>query len=202
MDVTIVIATFGEQKWQDLANERAVPSTVRQTMPPTRCIYVHDETLAGARNKGAEQADTEWLIFLDADDELAPDYIEQMDRKTKMSPGADIFVPAVQYVHPDHEDEPRMLGPFDLRTMNYIVIGAPVRKRVFDAVGGFWDERAWEDWSLWLRCEHLGAELVSAPRAVYRAYVNHISRNRLQRPQQLRKEILTAIDQWIGEHPR
>lgn len=198
MDVAVIVATFGEQKWVDLAHERAIPSVARQTMAPAACIYAHGKTLAEARNDAAESCDAKWLIFLDADDELAPDYVEQMHRKTIMSPDASIFVPMVQYVHPDREEAPRQLGPYVLRDQNYIVIGAPVKRVLFDAAGGFWGERAWEDWSLWLRCERLGAESAFAPRAVYRAYVNPSSRNRVERPQQLRKDILTAFDDWAA----
>ena len=200
MDVTVIVATFGEQKWVDLAQERAIPSVQNQSVKPKRCIYTHGATLSEARNAAAAEADTAWLIFLDADDELAYDYVEQLERKTRMEPKADIFVPAVQYVTPERTEEPTMLGPYPLRDMNYIVIGAPVRKELFDRAGGFWGERAWEDWSLWLRCEHLGAVLVSAPRATYRAHVTLESRNRrISKPQQLRKDILKAFDEWIAE---
>lgn len=200
-DCAVIIATFGDSKWTELAHERAIASVHRQTMTPAKCIYTHGHNLADSRNEAAASCDNKWLIFLDADDELAPDYVEQMERKTRMEPDASILVPMVQYVHPNREEEPRMLGPYKLRDMNYIVIGAAVRHDLFDAAGGFWNERAWEDWSLWLRCEHLGAALASAPRAVYRAFVKDgESRNRVARHQQLRKEILTSFDQWAREH--
>lgn len=197
-DATIIVATFGPDKWIDLANERAIPSAHR-VAEVGDVIHVHGETLALARNEGAAQAHSDWLVFLDADDELDFEYFLQAERKLKMEPEADIMVPNVQYIHDDVEDIPVRLGPFKLRDMNYIVVGAPVRKVIFDKAGGFWGERGWEDWSLWLRADHLGANIVPCPRAIYRAHMNRKGRNQLHDPQGLRKEILTKFDAWCGQ---
>lgn len=59
----------------------------------SRMRYVSTEANGGsampARIKGVELADTEWIILLDDDDALAPDYISQM-LKIQRETGADI----------------------------------------------------------------------------------------------------------------
>lgn len=74
MDVTIVVSTFGGAEWQELAESRAIPSAIEQAP----VIHAHGDTLAKARNQGLQAVESEWVIFLDADDELTPGYVDSM----------------------------------------------------------------------------------------------------------------------------
>ena len=47
MDLTVIIATFGEDSWRHLARERAFPSA---QVEADEVLLVHGETLAEARN--------------------------------------------------------------------------------------------------------------------------------------------------------
>ncbi len=169
MDVTVVVGTFGEVEWVNLAHERAVPSA-RSQAP---VIHRHDDSLAQARNEGAVLARTEWLCFLDADDELAPGYFEAMGRAT-----GDLRGPAVSYVRHGRCATPKLWPPQDLRNGNYLVIGTLIRKSLFDQVGGFKTWPLYEDWCLWQRCARVGATVELVPDAVYVAHVRAKSRNR------------------------
>ena len=77
MDVTIVVGTYGHRQWIDLAHERAIPSAVRQDVP---VVYRHEDTLADARNEAIRSARTEWVIVLDADDELGEGYVPALSK--------------------------------------------------------------------------------------------------------------------------
>lgn len=177
MDVTVVVATFGPDHWAELARERAVPSAEAQAP----VIHVHGETLAGSRNAGLAQVDTEYAIHLDADDELAPGYVEAMCRGV-----GDVRVPRVAYVRPGKAAVPRFpkvpahtheCGPGCLYSGNYIVVGAAVRTELARRVG--WQEYPiYEDWAMWLGCLTGGAAFGRVPEAVYRAHVRNDSRNR------------------------
>ena len=89
MDATVIVATHGDPKWITLARERAIPSAEKQGVA---VLHYHGESLSEARNFAASQVDTEWLCFLDADDELAPGYFEAMDKAT-----GDLRAPSVCY---------------------------------------------------------------------------------------------------------
>lgn len=182
MDVTVVIATYGDIAWLRLAVDRAVPSVMAQGV---EFVLVHGDTLHAARNRGLAQVSTEWVCFLDADDELEDGYFQAMSAAV-----ADLRAPAVRYVRPGerpHEVEPRMpriTGHIHqcttdcLQYGNWLAIGTCVRKELLDRVGGFEDWPVYEDFDLWVRCVAIGASTEPVPGAVYRAHVRRDSRNR------------------------
>lgn len=192
MKVSVIVATFGEERWHAKALARAVPSIDAQTFRPHDILVIHGRTLAQARNAGAAEAEGDWLCFLDADDELEPGYLAAMaaaldvwaaDSYTgEHGHGPEVLlVPAVRYVEERRVmrvGEPRVLNDGrPLIDINRAVIGTLITRSLFDEAGGFAEWPIYEDWALWLRCETLGATLVDVPDAVYRAYRRPVSRN-------------------------
>lgn len=179
MDVSVVVATFGDEAWSDLAHERAIPSARALGVP---VIPTHCEDLRMARNLGIELARTEWVCFLDADDELEPGYFDTMATGT-----ADLRAPAVRYVRGRHTPlarVPTVAGHTHrcsaecLAFGNWLVIGTLAPTALLREVGGFGDWSIYEDWDLWVRCWQAGATVEAVPQAVYRAHVRSDSRNR------------------------
>ncbi len=179
MGVTVVIASFGDRGWLDLGTQRAARSAFLQGTP---VIYVHGLTLHGARNAGLAQVQSEHVVFLDADDELEPDYVEAM-----LTGIADLRAPAVRYVRnglPHAPRVPRVAGHVhdctaDCMTAgNWCCVGTMARTDLLRSVGGWRDEPLYEDWALFARCVKAGASLEAVPGAVYRAHVRSDSRNR------------------------
>lgn len=181
MDVTVAVCSFGESSWQELAESRAAPSAMHQC--PVVRVHQPEGTLAGARNYALEQVASEWICFLDADDYLAPDFVEQMAKGS-----ADLRAPAVSYVRkfrqPREAGVPKVAGHEHACTAeclpegNWLVIGSVVRSELLRKVGGFKEWPCYEDWDLWLRCHLAGASIEALPEAVYYAVVNPESRNR------------------------
>lgn len=180
MDVTVVVGSFGGIEWSDLAESRAIPSVEAMGV---RSIHSMGDTLHDARNWGLHLVETEFVCFLDADDELEPGYFEAMGQGT-----ADLRAPSVRYVGKrvitkgpymprvaghDHTCEPECLA-----YGNWLVIGTVARTSLLRSVGGFRDLPIYEDWDLWLRCWQTGASVEAIPDAVYRAHVRADSRNR------------------------
>lgn len=177
MNVAIIIATYGEESWRDLAMSRAYPSAVEQA----EVFPLHDEhaTLAEVRNIAAARVGGgfEWLCFLDADDELAPGYIDAMTRAEAEGAGPRLLVPQIQYVRPAccgkfRYDRPRFPKELDLdyRDGNGMVIGTLVQRQEFWDVGGFEEWPLYEDWALFARVQKEGAVPVRVPDAIYRGY--------------------------------
>lgn len=181
---TVAIGTYGDPAWRALAESRAIPSARAQGVP---VIHVHGPSLWEARNQALDQVQTDWVAFLDADDELEPGYINAMALGT-----ADVRVPRVRYVRPGGASAgpvmPRVAGHHDhpqctaecLPWGNWIVIGAGVRADLARKVGGFRDYHWSEDWHLWSSIWQAGATFEPIPRAIYRAHVRRDSRNRGQ----------------------
>lgn len=188
MDVTIAVATFGDHWWMHLARTRAIPSANALGVP---VVHAHAHTLHDARNQTLDLIKTEWVIHLDADDELEPGYIDRMARGQ-----ADVRAPAVRYVQdrpdarttPSLPRVPRVAGHRHrcdancLPQGNWLVIGSLVRAQLVRDVGG-WRDFPWsEDWDLWLRCYLAGATFEAIPAAIYRAHTRPDSRNRAPSP--------------------
>jgi GT2 family glycosyltransferase len=174
VDVTVIVGTFGDYRWSRLAYKRAIPSADAEGVP---VVHVHGETLADARNRALELADTEWVCHLDADDELEPGYFAAMARAA-----GDLRAPVVRYVW-GHSAPPASLPPFpydrgDLTDGNWLVIGTCVRAELVRKVGGWREWAFYEDWDLWQRCWLAGATIEAVPDAVYRAHARTSSRNR------------------------
>lgn len=179
MDLTVVVASYGDMSWRTLADGRAVPSAQALDVP---VVQVHGATLHGARNGGLDQVASEWVAFLDADDELEQGYIEAM-----AGGDADVRAPAVRYIQGGVARQPampRVAGHTHacvagcLAYGNWLVVGAAVRADLVRKVGGWRDFPIYEDWDLWVRCWQTGATFEPVPRAIYRAHVRPRSRNR------------------------
>jgi glycosyltransferase involved in cell wall biosynthesis len=177
VDVTVAVATYGDEKWKRLA-QRAIASAE----PQAPVVHVHGDTLHGARNAALEQVKTEWVCHLDSDDELEPGYVEALAAGT-----ADLRAPAVRYVARNTVYRPRMPRVAGHRhdctaeclpEGNWLVVGTAAPAQLLRDVGG-WRDFPWsEDWDLWLRCHLAGATFEAIPSAVYRAHVDPRSRNR------------------------
>jgi glycosyltransferase involved in cell wall biosynthesis len=197
---TILIASYGDECWSELAHYRAVPSTVGQGAE----VIVHHEpngNVASSRNGAAARANSEWLCFLDADDELAPGYITAMERDRARYKGDDavLFTPAVSYVRNGRHRPARFLPPMPLHSANWLVIGTVVSRRLFTQVGGF---RNWphglEDWDLWARISRTGCRISRVRRAVYVAHWNDDSKHhQLQRD---KAAYIAAYEQVAASH--
>lgn len=205
MNVSIIIATCGPNEWADLAWSRAFPSAEGQGIE-TIVAHYDDLTVPAARNRAADDATGDWLCFLDADDELAPGYVDWIDdandgweypyplengwrsiARTDHDDLVDLapplYVPAVAYVHPSGTVEPaRIPQRGRWPELNECVVGTVIHRGLFRELGGFRDLPSLEDYDLFLRAYDAGASLSYVERAVYRAYVSTASRNRDQSP--------------------
>lgn len=194
MDVTVVVATYGDDSWHRLAWERAIPSAEALDVP---VIHAVGSTLHDARNTGLSKVRTERVCFLDADDELEPGYFDHMDQGC-----ADLRAPSVRYIRDGRSRParvPRVAGhrhecgaeclPFG----NWLVIGTVASTSLLREVGGFRDFDWSEDWDLWVRCWQQGATIEAIPEAIYRAHVRRNSRNRAPA-----REVKHAVHQQIA----
>lgn len=141
-------------------------------------------TVGSFRNDLARQARGEWLCFLDADDELAPGYLEAMRRAFRISrengDGSPLlFTPAVAHVRQGRMQPARFYPEVNLLNANYLVVGTLIERSLFERVGGFGDfPHGFEDWALWYKCARLGAKVVPVRRAIY---IEHINRDSIHR---------------------
>lgn len=123
----------------------------------SRFVYLYKENggVSRARNLGIEKAKGEYIIPLDADNKLRPQFIKQIIAILDSNKEVDV-------VHGDaqlfgNKDSVWKGKPFDIAEMvlnNYIDTCAGFRKSIWEELGGY-DENmpvyGFEDWDLWLR---------------------------------------------------
>lgn len=176
--VSVIVATFGTEEWETLGNERAWPTALAQGADDVVRVHLVNGTVAQARNEGAQKATSEWLCFLDGDDELTDGYIDQM--RAALAPRA-LLTPLVRYVDPSGRTQPDRHWPeVHLSRGNWMVIGTLIERDLFLEIGGFDDLPAmggFEDWALWIKAWKAGGVPTRAA-AVYVAHVNSDSRHR------------------------
>jgi glycosyltransferase involved in cell wall biosynthesis len=202
--VRIIIATYGDESWAEMAVERAAPSTEGQGAHE---VFVgHDPlgTIASARNEIAKQAEGDWLLFLDADDEIAPGFLVAMKRALQQERRVDgtplLLTPAVSYIKNGKRRSSMFHPECSLETGNWLIIGTLVERDLFQRVGGFEEyPHGLEDWQFWAKCVKAGARIAKVPRAVYRAHWNDISKHRelaRNRPEYMRHYEAARASVW------
>lgn len=109
---SVVVPLYNKEK----SIERTVSGVLAQTFPDFELVIVDDGSTDGsvdivrsitdprirlvqqpnggpsaARNTGVRHTKADWVVFLDADDELTPDALEHFDKMLKAHPEADII---------------------------------------------------------------------------------------------------------------
>lgn len=195
--ISVIIASFGDIYWESLGKRRAYPSAADQGFHELILRHEPEMTLAEVRNAGASEAEGDYLLFLDADDELAPGFADAMHAAiASLGPGDHLLTPAIQYGAEKKFSTPRFWPEIDIKTGNWMVIGTLVPRSLFESVGG-WNEYEWsEDWDLWARVMRAGAVPVQVQDAWYMVHVSAGSRNR--RPMNERRYWMQMIghDNW------
>lgn len=156
--------------------ERAAAS-VRAQSYPTELVLARDVHGMGAavtRNHGMAEVTTEWTAFLDSDDTMDPDHIEQLVTCAEQT-GADYVYPWFR-VQGGSDPFPMFFGrPWDDDNPHQVPITILVRTGLARSVGFHnppgW-ERGGEDWAFTLGCVAAGAMIVHHPERTW-TWVHH-----------------------------
>lgn len=172
-DVTIIIPAHTPRMRNGDLN-RALASVWAQTRPPEVVIVQHDykhEGSAVTRNKALQKVDTHWVAFLDSDDELLPEHLEELLDAAWLT-AADVVYPGCDVIG-GHDPHDRFGQPFDadlLREKSYIPVTSLVRTFFAQDVGGFAcpKDSDYDDWGLYRRLLEAGAKFHHHPVKTWR----------------------------------
>lgn len=158
MRFSVIIPSYNQEKYLS----DAIDSVVDQTFKDFELIVVNDGStdrsfgiaqsyhgvkvvdqvnkgLSSARNTGIMNATGEWCVFLDADDIMAPNYLETVDRAIKENPEADVIAPSLKEFGMSDNTVILMPNPTleDFRVGNRLGYCQAIRKSALLEVGGY-----------------------------------------------------------------
>lgn len=150
------------------------PARVRTLAASDSRIVLLSEAARGAsqaRNRGLRGSSAEWLLFMDADDFIAPRHLERLLSVAETEPGVCAVVSGAARCTPDGRiwarTEPEFSDPFD--TFGQMGVLFPIhsciwRRNLVLAQGGFRTDLAIaEDWDLWIRMARAGLRMGRSP---------------------------------------
>jgi glycosyltransferase involved in cell wall biosynthesis len=138
--------------------------------PTVSVIHTENRGPSAARNRGIRQAKGTYIFPLDADDRIAPTYLEKAVSLLASDPDIGI-------VYAQAELFGTQTGLFDLPPYsfpeillgNMIVNSSLYRKADWEKVGGYNENMVWgwEDYDFWLSIIELGRQVVRIPEVLY-----------------------------------
>lgn len=140
-----------------------------QEFPALR-ITVVDQPNSGqpalARNAGIRSAQGEFILPIDADDQIAPGYLAEAIKVIDAKPGVDLVY--CDSLFDDGKSRCRKTpGRFDVKSLsaaNQLVYCCVYRRKIWERVGGYRDNvRGYEDWDFWLAACLAGAKAAYIP---------------------------------------
>jgi peptidoglycan/xylan/chitin deacetylase (PgdA/CDA1 family) len=144
----------------------------RLRRPRTRVLSIAHSGVAVARNRGAEVCRAPYLVFLDADDVLARDYIGHTAARLDADEGVSFVSCAVQaFEGASYLWKPAGCTALSTLTHGSVHVSTMLRRAMWDAVGGFDPSLpAYEDQDFWLRAIRLGfrGAILDQPLLFYR----------------------------------
>lgn len=186
--VSIIIPVWGS--YHEFLDE-CLASVMEQTYKNFEVIIVDTETdLPTARNVGIKKAKGEWILILDVDNKLTPEYLQKTVGK------GDIVATHLQFFGDSNgkftPGEPTLEA---FQSGNQIDANALFKKSVWDTIGGY-DENmkdGWEDYDFWYRCMKAGYKITVIPEPImlYRKHGETLAALAGKKSEQLRKYILS-----------
>ena len=133
--------------------------------PHVTCLRIEPGRGTGyARNRGIAAVDSAFVVSLDADDRIGPDYLFEAGRV--LARGADVANPDAFLfgARSDHWRAPGQTTLAMLLERNSVHSCAAFRREYWARIGGF-DEQmpAWEDYEFWIRMAAAGARIHAVP---------------------------------------
>lgn len=156
--------------------------------------YIHQDNSgpSKARNNGIRQAKGTYILPLDADDLISPDYIADAVAVLQHDPEVKVvYCEAEKF---GEKNGPWKLKPFSLGLLahnNMIFVSGIYRKADWEACGGYSEDMVWgrEDWEFWISMLKDGGEVVKLPNVGFYYRIRSTSRRKSMTDERKRKII-------------
>jgi glycosyltransferase involved in cell wall biosynthesis len=171
--VTVVIPAHPARVQNGMLN-RALASIEDQTVQPEHVIVKYDRKREGAartRQKGLEEVQTEWVAFLDSDDEWLPQHLEKLYTHA-LDTGADLVYPWYHVVGGGDPLRAWENVPWDPARPHLTTITVLCKTRIAQSVGfvqeSYRKTESGEDWYFIRNINAQGAKIVHLPERTWK----------------------------------
>jgi len=181
-------------------DEATIEVLNRINLPTGKILHTTNHGPSAARNTGIQQAKGEYILPLDADDRIAPPFLEKTVPLLNDNPNLGI-------VYTQAELFGDQTGRFDLPTYRFpdILLGNMIfntslyRRSDWEKVGGYNESMVWgwEDYDFWLSLVELGREVVQIPEVLY--FHREVANSRSQ--QMTQEYWVKSYTQIFKNHP-
>lgn len=173
-------------------------------------IFQENKGLAGARNAGIKEAKGDFILPLDSDNKIRPEFLTEGLKIMDSNPDVCVVYGQAQYFGEKIGIwDPGYFNLQKLMISNYIDACALVRKNVLEKVGYYdtnMEYMGWEDWEMWLRLSSKGYKFHYLPKILfdYRVMSNSMSKqvyNTYKKPNALENYVNLKYPEFMGhEH--
>lgn len=166
-----------------------------------KVLHTPNRGLAAARNYGISHSSGKYVLPLDADDRIAPGYLEAAVAILESDDRVGIVYPLVEFFG---EREGVWQQPeFSVTRLlyeNMIVASAIFRRADWERVGGYREDMSfgWEDWDFWLSLVECGCGVTRLPEIMFYYQIRADSMTRTLSKRQKFALLLTLV----RHHPR
>lgn len=115
--------------------------------------------LSASRNFGASKSSGDFILFIDGDDKISPDFLEKTSKVLEENPEIGFAYTDTQHFsgsngswsHPEYNFQ-------NLLQQNFISSCSLIRKSAYDQSGGYDTDNwgYWEDWQEWIKLGSIG----------------------------------------------
>lgn len=156
---------------------------------------------SASRNYGIEKATGALILPLDADDRIAPEYVEAGVKLYSQNDNAGIVYCDAEFF--GDQSGPWELPPYsfpDILLDNFIFASGMFRKADWHAVGGYNENmiHGWEDHDFWLSIISLKRDVIRIPKTLF--YYRKVANSRTRRFTNEQK--LEMMDSMVKNHPQ
>jgi glycosyltransferase involved in cell wall biosynthesis len=119
-----------------------------------------------ARNTGIKQAKGEYILALDSDDLISPDYLQEAFSVLDQSKNVKVvYAEAEKFGAVNKPWKLKPYSPLNLAKDNMIYVSAVFRKSDWERVNGFTENKVLvrEDWEFWIKILKDGGDVVKLP---------------------------------------
>ena len=146
----------------------------------TRIFSQVNKGPSSARNYGVNHANGTYIIFIDADDLMAPEAIKVFRSEVNNYQDYDVFISDVEYFGEKNEYKKQFAPTLQqILKSNPIVVNACVKKSLFDEGLVFMDELnrlGLEDWEWWINTIKNGKKIKHINNSLFKIRVSNQSR--------------------------